>query len=69
MPIPTPLPDADADAATGTDELATRLPDALDDYASLHAEDAAGLGLLTRSTSTRRVSPRCCRCRWRNSAR
>ena len=44
-PIPTPLPDAAADAATGTDELATRLPDALDDYASLHAEDAAGLGL------------------------
>ena len=34
-----------ADPAPATDETGARLPGALDDYASLHAEDAAGLGL------------------------
>ena len=44
MPITMPLLPPDDDSA-GHDDLATRLPDSLDDYASLHAEDAAGLGL------------------------
>ena len=37
--------DNDPGLAPATDDTGTRLPDALDDYASLHAEDAAGLGL------------------------
>ena len=45
MPNPTPLPTADAGVPADTDEFNTRLPESLDDYASLHAEDAAGLGL------------------------
>ena len=37
-----PLPETDL--APAPDDAVARLPDALDDYASLHAEDAAGLG-------------------------
>lgn len=44
MPITMPLLPTDDDSSD-TDDLAARLPDSLDDYASLHAEDAAGLGL------------------------
>ena len=45
MPLPTPLPTADAETSAETDDLAMRLSDSIDDYASLQAEDAAGLGL------------------------
>ena len=44
MPITIPMFPADA-TPSGHDDLAERLPDSLDDYASLNAEDAAGLGL------------------------